>query len=267
MFYLGGSSFPTTREQLILAVTDGLRGLMTLPAGREVVKIQGGEFPLFDQVVIDLTGARADIDRIPPEPRGTGEIQPGVTTSRLGIIGRPLFVREAAANLVLAARNALFAYDRDAQGKPILMLMHAVDGTVSLEIKKQDAEALLLAAAREAAKAQGVQILEAQLSLTQIDERTVAAEVRAKAKKFVTAVVIIRGKLRVDESLSATVSDLTCTGEGMLGDMASKILGPKLAQINGRAFPLAALSLGYVKLRDLRMQAGDPLRVTAAFGS
>jgi hypothetical protein len=267
MFYLGGSSFPATREQLIQSVTEGLRTLVTLPSDREVVKIQGGEFPSFDQVVIDLTGARAEVDRMPPEPKGTGQIQPGVSASRLGIVGRPLYVREAAANLVLAARGALFGFDRDAQGKPVLVLMQAADGSVSVEIRKQDAEALLLAGARDAAKAQGVQILEAQLSLTQIDERTVAAEVRAKAKKFVTAVVIIRGKLRVDESLSATVSDLTCTGEGMLGDMASKILSPKLAQINGRTFPLAALSLGDVKLRDLRMQAGDPLRVTAAFGS
>ncbi|MDB5174797.1 MAG: hypothetical protein JWN51_3570, partial [Phycisphaerales bacterium] len=258
MFYLGGTSFPATRDQLILAVTEGLRGLFTLPPGREAVKIEGGEYPAFDQVVIDLTGARAEIDRIPPEPKGTGQIQPAVSAARLGIVGRPLYVGEAAANLVLTARDALFAYDRDAQGKPILLLMQATNGSVAVEIKKQDAEALLLAGARDAAKAQGVQILEAQLSLTQIDERTVAAEVRVKAKKFVTAVVIIRGRLRVDESLSATVSDLTCTGQGMLGDMASKILSPKLAQINGRAFPLAALSLGDVKLRDLRMQAGDP---------
>ncbi|MDB5292689.1 MAG: hypothetical protein JWL69_3930 [Phycisphaerales bacterium] len=268
MFYLGGTSFPETREQLISAVTEGIRGLVTLPAGREAVKIEGGEYPSFGKVTIDLTGARADIDRLPPEPKGVGQIQPAVSATQLEIVGRPLYVREAAVDLSLSARDALFAYDRDAQGRPILVLMRANDGHVAVEIKKQDAEALLLGGARDAAKQQGVQIIEAQLSLTQLDERSVAAEVRTKAKKlFVTAVVTIRGKLRVDDALIATVSDLTCAGQGMLGDLAAKFIGPKLAEVNGRSFPLAALSLGDVKLHDLRMLAGDPLRVTAAFGS
>src|SRR5580700_4481744 len=98
MFYLGGSNFPATREKLASAVTEGLRELLTLPSGREVVRIEGGNFPAFDRVTVDLTAARSDADRLPPEPRPTGQRQGGVFAARLEVMGHPFYLQQAAAD-------------------------------------------------------------------------------------------------------------------------------------------------------------------------
>ncbi|HZL33887.1 MAG TPA: hypothetical protein VFC78_01175 [Tepidisphaeraceae bacterium] len=268
MFHLGGTDFPTTRDQLANAVGDGLRAFFTFPAEAQVVWIEGGEYPAFERVAIDLTGARADADRLPPEPRGVGPSRAGVSAAQLEVAGHPVYVREVAVELSLHAASARFNYDRDKNGRPLLVLEDARDGQISIGVKKPDLEALLLAAARQAAARQSVQISEGRLSLTQINDRSVAIEIRVKAKRlFVSAVVTVRGTLAVDDALKATASGLACAGEGMLGDMACNFIRPHLQKAEGRAFPLTALSLGQVRLRDLRVSVGDSLSMTAAFGS
>ena len=55
-------------------------------------------------------------------------------------------------------------------------------------------------------------------------------------------------------------------GAGWLGSLACGVLEPHLAKLNGRSFPLMALPLGEVRLRDVRLAASDKLSVTAEFG-
>jgi len=268
MFHLGGSSFPATREQLVEAVKEGIRGLLSLPPGKDVVRIEGGNYPTFDRVTVDLTAARSDADKIPPEPRGTGQRQPGVSTARLEVGGHPLYIRTAAIELSLTASAARFDYDRDSAGRPVLVLTDARDGNVTLQTRKQDLDALVLAGAREAGAQHGIQIVETQLTLTQTGDRSVAADVRVKAKKlFVTAIVHIRGKLNIDEALNAQIIDLSCSGEGMMSEMACTAIRPQLQKINGQTIPLTALSMGQVRLRDLKLQVGDVMKASAVFGS
>lgn len=268
MFPLGGSNFPTSREELTAAVLSGLSGVLILPGNREAVKLEGGNFPALDRVAIDLTGARAEADRLPPEPRGVGQVQPGPSAAKLDVAGHPITVRSAPVDLDLSAADAKFNYDRDAAGKPVLVLAEARQGQVTVQILQADLKTLIQTGAKEAAAKHGVQIQETHLTLTQLDPRSLAAEIRVKAKKlFVSATVSIRGQLRIDDAMNATVSDLACHGEGMLGDMASALIRPKLDQINGKSYPLSAIALGSVRLRDLQLQVADAVKVTAKFGS
>jgi hypothetical protein len=267
MFYLGGSGFPATREQLAAAVTEGIRSLIVVPPGRDPATIVG-EYPAFERVSIDLTAARFEGDRLPPEPRGTGQRQAGVSTAKLEIMGRPLYIRQAAVDLSLSADDARFDYDRDANGRPVLLLTDARNGQVTIQINKRDVDGLVLMAARQAAADHGIQIQETHLTLTQIDDRSLAADVRVKAKKaFLSATLLLHGKLSVDDKLNAKVFDLSCNGEGVLGNIASAAIRPQLQKVNGQEFPLTALSLGQVRLHHLRVQTGEILKVTAAFGN
>lgn len=267
MFYLGGSEFPATTDQLIVAVTQGLAMFFTLPSTGAVAKIEGN-YPTYSQVAIDLTGARSNADKLPPEPKTVDPTKPGVFAIRFEVDAHPLYIRQVPVELTLGAADAHFVYDRDASGTPMLSLAGATDGRVTIAIRKPDLDALVLAGAREAAAKQGVSILELNLALNQIDPRSVAVEVRVKVKKlFVTTTLTLRGKLTIDNELNAVVSELTVGGEGMMGEMAAGAIRPKLQEIDGRSFPLTALSLGQVKLRDVQIQVGETLRVAAAFGS
>jgi hypothetical protein len=267
MFYLGGSVFPASREQLVAAVAQGLRRLLTLPA-RDIMRIEGGKYPDFDKVVIDLTGAKSAGDQLPPEPKPQGAVEPGVSAARLEAIARPLYLREAPIELSLTADTARFDYGRDAGGNAMLLLREAKNGQVTVQVPRAGLDALVTAAAREGAAKQGVQIQETSIHLTQLDPRSVSADIRIKAKKlFITATLLVRGKLSVDDALNARVYDLAVSGEGMLGELASSTIRPHLQQMDGKIFPLSALPLGEVRLKDLTLSVGDPLKVHATFGS
>jgi hypothetical protein len=113
-----------------------------------------------------------------------------------------------------------------------------------------------------------VVIQELQLSLASEGPRTLAAHVRVKAKKMMmSGVVHLRGRLVIDDRLNATVSQLSCVGEGMVGNAAAGMLQRKVQELEGRTIPLTAFSLGEVALRDIQIQVDDTVRVSAAFGS
>ena len=82
-----------------------------------------------------------------------------------------------------------------------------------------------------------------------------------------TGVIRITGRLDIDDELNATVSDLDCRGEGMVGTAAAGIVKKKIAPYDGTTVPLMAFSLGDVALRDLKIDLKKDLHVTAAFGT
>lgn len=205
--------------------------------------------------------------RPPPKPVGVGQSQPGVRASQLEILGHPVNVQGAAVHLDLNAGDVLFDYDRDREGRPLLLLVAAEAGRVGVEISRADLEALLLAEAKAAAAKQGVTVENAALDLVPIDQRSVAITARVTAKKlFARATVEVRGQLRVDDELNAKISGLSCEGEGIVGGLAGNLIRPYLERFNDAELPLAAVPLGTVRLHDLRIEAGDALKVQAAFG-
>jgi hypothetical protein len=97
---------------------------------------------------------------------------------------------------------------------------------------------------------------------------SLAAEVRLRARKlFLTASIRISGQLDFDEEFNATISGLDCTGDGAIATLACGVLKPHLQKLDGCEFPLMALPLGELRLRDAQLAIGDKLSVTAEFGS
>jgi hypothetical protein len=135
-------------------------------------------------------------------------------------------------------------------------------------MSKEDIASLARAAAEMAAKQQGIKIEGLDLTLTSEGKRSLAADVRVKAKKMmVSGVIHITGRVDVDDEMNATVSNLDCDGEGMIGSMASGLVKSKLKPYEGKTFPLMTFSLGDVALRDLKIDVKTNVQVTAEFGS
>ena len=62
MFPLVGPDYPKTGEELATRIQAGLTELLTFPQGHTVVVIQGGSYPQFEKVKVDLTGASVNGD-------------------------------------------------------------------------------------------------------------------------------------------------------------------------------------------------------------
>lgn len=269
MFYLSGHDFPQSAQELESSLLESLRTLFTFSSGgAKPVRVEGGNYPKVDSIQVDLGGGAVNARRPPPKPVGVGQSRPGVHASRLEILGHPLRLQEAKVHLDLSASDVSFDYDRDREGHPLLLLATAEAGHAAVEISRSDLEALLLAEARTAAARQGVAVEKAALDLVPIDQRSVAIAIRVTAKKLVArATVEVKGQLRVDDHLNAKLSALSCEGEGIMGVVAGNLIRPYLERFNNTELPLMAISLGAVHLHDLRLDAGDSLKVQATFGN
>jgi hypothetical protein len=267
MFPLAGSEFPTAANDLASAIEEALGEVFKLKKGTGAA-VEGGEkFPHVKHVRIDLDGARVDASEPPPKPIGVGKRKRGITVDRLEISGHPIHYEKAKLDLELDAKGLSFDFDRDKAGRPLLVLTDADEGTVEAKISKKDIDALLLAAVTLGAKQQGVAIQEFEVALTSNGPRSVAAEVRIKAKKMMMSGVIrVTGAVDVDDELNAAISGLRCTGEGIVGTTAAAFLQKHLAEYDGQEFPLMAFSLGDLALRDLEIELNGTLQVSAAFG-
>ena len=268
MFPLAGKNFPESAEALAAAIAGALGQVLTLAAKGDAVTAEGGKFPSIKKLKINLNNATVSAAESPPKPEATGKRQPGVAVEQLEITGKPVRYDEHKLDLELKASGVKLDFGRDKKGQPLLVLADAKTGHVQAKMTKADIEALARTAAEMAAKGQGIKIEDLDLTLTSEGKRSLAADVRVKAKKMmVSGVIHITGRVDIDNELNATVSKLDCDGEGMVGTMASGLVKSKLKPYEGKVFPLMTFSLGDVTLRDLKIDVKSNVQVTAEFGS
>ena len=270
MFPLAGKEFPESSEDLETAINDALSDVFNLKGSKSAgAHLDGGKFPSIKAVKIDLDDATVSASKPPPKPIPTGKHrEPGPKVEKLDLSAQPIHYEQAKLNLKLNATGLKFEFDRDKKGKPLLVLTDAKTGKVDARISKADIEFLATEAASLAAKQQGITIQDLDLDLKSAGPRSVAVDVKVKAKKLMMSGTIrITAQCDIDDELNATLSNLQCTGEGMIGSAAAGIVQKKIQPFNGTTVPLMAFSLGDVALRDLKIDVKKDLHVTAAFGT
>jgi hypothetical protein len=267
MFPLSGSDFPTSIDELKSAIRGGLSEVLTLTNPDSAIRIEGGAWPALDRMTIDLNDATLRITQPPPKPKAKDDRQKGITVERIEVLGHPIRYGRSAADLGLSAGNVRLDFAHDQNGRALLLLGDATDGHIEMKIDKADLQNALTDAATAAAKPHGVAIQDLQLNLASDGPRSLAGELRVKAKKMVmSGVVLLRGRIDIDDALVATLSNLACSGEGMIGGMAAAMVNTRLKSFEGKRIPLTALSLGDTALRDLQITAGQTIAVSANFG-
>lgn len=265
MFPLNTDIFPATAAELERLLNESLRQLLNLE--RDPVEVRSNSYPHLDSLSVSLDGA--EVRQPPPAiPSLRSEAVPALTVESFRVAGAPMKVGPAAVDFALDARGLQLHQATDRQGHIVLLLHNAEDGRVEISLMVSDLEALIAEVAKSEASKHGVNIDSVELSLRSQSPRSLAAEIRLRAKKlFVTAALRITGQLDLDEKLTAKLSGLDCIGEGAIASVACGVLKPHLQKIDGREFPLMSLPLGEVRLRDVRIAVGDKLLVTAEFGS
>jgi hypothetical protein len=267
VFPLSGKTFPGTADELAASIRDALAEVLTLPKKAAPVTVDAPAYPAVKRLAVNLDGAAVSAAEPPPKPEPTGKRQPGVRVDRFTLTARPIRYGAGGIDLGLDAKDVDLAFAKDKSGRPLLVLTDAGEGNVEANVSKADIQALAKEAATAAAAQQGITVQTVEVDLRSTGERSVVADVRVKAKKLmVGGVVRLSAKLDVDNELTATVSGLSCSGEGMVGTLVASVVQPKLKPYEGRKVPLVAFSLGDVTLRDLTIDTSAGLRVTARFG-
>jgi hypothetical protein len=265
MFPLKTKTFPENPAELAARLNESLRGVFQLQ--RDPAVVQEVAYPHLSSLTVYLDGAQMK-GPPPPIPSVSGTTGPALTVDAFSASGSGLSVGPALLDFALEATGVTLNRANDAEGNIVLLLQKAAQGRVDISTATAGLEALIAEVATAEAGKHGVKIEDLQLSLRSDGPRSLAAEVSLRGRKlFLSAGLRITGRVDLDDALNARVSGLDCAGEGAFGGMACGVLKPHLEKVNGREFPLMSLPMGEVRLRDIRVAAGDKLTVNAEFGS
>ena len=265
MFPLETNTFPATAAELKRLLDESLHRLFELPG--DPVQLREKTYPHLESlsIALDRAGLRG---RPPAIPSLSSDPMPALTVDLFRANGAGMQAGPAAIDFTLDARRLQLHQATDHNGHVILLLQNAAEGHVEISAAVSDLEALIGEVAKIEAGKHGVNIDSVKLSLRSQSGRSLAAEVRLRAKKlFVSASLRITGQVDLDEQLNAKISGLNCTGEGTIANVACGVLKPHLQKMEGREFSLMSLPLGEVRLRDVRIAVSDKLSVMAEFGS
>lgn len=265
MFPLKTAHFPSNAADLARLLNKSLRDVFSL--SQDSVELRDLTYPHLADLFVALDGAQ--LRGQPPSIASlAGGPVPALTVDSFRASGRGMSVGPAAIDFLLEAQDLALNRAPDREGDIVLVPHKAGRGRIEVSVSPSDVEALIAEVAKSEAGKHGVTIDSVQLSLRSNNPRSLAAEVRLRAKKlFLSASIRITGQVDLDDALSAKVSGLDCTGDGALAGIACGVLKPQLQKLNGREFPLMSLPLGEIRLRDVRIAAGDKLSVTAELGS
>jgi hypothetical protein len=177
-------------------------------------------------------------------------------------------VQGAPINLQVTARDVVFHQGRDEKDEAMLVLKNTRSGHLTVSAAQLDLENAIARLAQAEAARHGITIEETRVSMRARGPRSIAADVRLRARKFVFRTNIdIAGQVDVDEKFNARISNLKCRGDGAVGSVACGALEPHLRQLEGKTFSLMAFPLGEVQLRDVRISVADTIEITADFGT
>jgi hypothetical protein len=265
MFPLKTAIFPSSAAALERLLNESLRQLFVVTT--DPVSLREASYPHLEELNVSLNGAQ--LRGSPPSiPSLSSEPAPALKVDSLNINASALSIGPAAIDLSLSARDVSLDQASDSKGNVLILLHNASEGHIEISASPSDLEALIAEVAKTEAGKHGVTIEDVQLSLRSKSSRSLAAEIRLRARKlFLNASIRITGQLDLDEELNAKISGLDCAGDGAIAHIACGVLKPHLQNIEGREFPLMSLPLGEIRLRDVQLAVGDKLSVTAEFGS
>ena len=262
MFLLGGSDFPNDNATLRDALAGSLLPLGITAPGM----VLEGEFPSFSALRIDATGAH--FQRGHRIAAASSEVKDGFFARSLEIKAAPAKFESLPLHVSLRANDCVFAFGTTERNERAGTLRRCSGGTLEIAAGIAEIEATLLVLASEAASGFGASVDSVRIVAEAETPRRVALTATAVAKAFMTkATLTLRGRLEIDDEYCARLREITCTGDGMIANLAAGQLRPRLAEWERLRFPLGDVLPDGVAISDITLIAGSELKVRAAFHS
>jgi hypothetical protein len=265
MIPLHRPQFPGSKAELAQALNQSLQQLFS--KNQPLVVVNARVFPYLDEITITLDGAQLS-GELPPLPKLVGETKSACEAAIVTLSGRNVLVLGAPVNLQLEARDVVFHSGRDENGE-VLLLVHSVrTGHAVISASQLELENAIRRTAHQEGQRHGISVEETRVTLQARSERSLAAHVRLRARKFLLrANIELAAQIDVENDFSVKLSNLKCRGDGMLGSIACDLLGRVLQQVDGKKFSIMPLLYGEVGLHDFRVAVGETVDVAAEFGT
>ncbi len=265
------SSYPVDGEDLATALREGLERTFSLRRSSETLVLVGDLDKGLEHLSLTLSGGRIDPAQRPVP--AFAQRRQAFRAGRLQVVGQPLHYEDAKIHATLLAEQVHFDYIRDSRGRMYLVPSSARAGSLSCSIAKSDLESLLLKMIREPLGKQGIQVERTDLSLNGSGPRGIKANGAIQVMKRVGFVnlsgkVHVAAELHIDNELNAVVKTLKCSkAEPAPLALLKGFIDEKLQSFEGRSLPLNGLSLGDLRIKDIRTSCRDGLQVEVTLGA
>lgn len=265
MIPLHRTQFPNSKAELAEAMEEGLRHYVHKTG--TIVTISARVFPYLDEIAINLDGARLD-SKPPASPQVVGETKLSCEAALVTVSGRNVAIEKAPLNMHLMANDVVFHQGRDGKGEALLLVNSLRNGHFKASVAQMDLENAIREMAQSEGAKHGISVEETRVSMRARGTRSIAIDVRLRARKFLFRTNIdISGQVDIDGEFRIRISNLKCRGDGTVGSVACGLIEPHLRRLEGQRLPLLSLPLGELQLRDVRIAVADTVEITAEFGS
>src|SRR5207245_10486904 len=163
MFLLPRNEIPETLEDLAQAIEEGLRTFVSRPD--KMVVVRGDDASALNSIAVDLSGATIDHHHRPP-PLEPSEAIPAMVVRHIYISGEPISILGGDFSFQFEASNIELYQKVQPEGKLLLTMHRAQDGSIRFEISRTAAERMIMKGTSTLAEKQGVVVDNAQLAFT-----------------------------------------------------------------------------------------------------
>ncbi len=246
----------------------GARGAFEFSDDAPIAKLEGAEIAdgltHVDDFRIDLAGARMRVDRRPSKVAITPHSPVVLTARHLSLAADPIHMGPGQIHLNFSAENARFErHHFKNDDRPALVMSDASSATVRMSVSRADMEAIMVEAANRVAGPVRVRKVNIHLQALH-DGRTVLWELTLDTRvAFLPAILHIKGRADIDASMDATLSDMSCQGDDVLGPLMAKLVWPALGKYEGKTRPLMTFGQGGLRVVDAHVTSGDMFTLEA----
>ncbi len=267
MFPLASDTFPQTSDELAASLIEGWkRTPLLLPPDSQPVTAVGAP-PVMAALTINLSNASIDPKRKTVSPARNAKVEGTMRVGRLELHGDAIRINQSFINLGMTADEARLDLRRDKAGKPQLALVEAKSGQMTFSATQRDIEDLMLAGAKQGAGRMGLSVQSLRLNFVAENDRTLQVKMRLGTKfTFVGAGLNFTARVAIDDDMNARLTDLSCSGDDVLGPLIINFIRPALKKVNNSQRPIMSFPGSEMRLHDVRFAVDDALHVKATFG-
>jgi hypothetical protein len=269
-FPLGPGALPGTRDELVESLTRGWKLHMRFPEGGDVVFTDGGWYPALGSLHIRLSNGIVDTNRNmekDPSLRPSGKVEGRAAVRDFDLEGLPLVEDKAKLNIHIKATDARLDLEHDEHGRPMVMLADAKNATFQFQADLADIERVLVMDLNDAAGKYKVKVVNAKLKLDAVNNRSIDVDLHLTTTvlQYIRAGMHFQAHVDIDNDMYARLSHLKCDGDEALGPLITSLIRPGLNKYEGKSRLIFGFPTGELKLRDVKIQGGDEVKVTAIF--